>query len=367
VRQSGATDAVVAGLDAYVVGGAVRDAMLGRPSGDRDWVVVGATPEAMARRGFIPVGGDFPVFLHPHTKEEYALARTERKSGRGYKGFTFYCGTEVTLQDDLRRRDLTINAMAQARDGSVIDPYGGAGDIARRVLRHVGAAFAEDPVRLLRLARFAAGLPDFTIAPETLALCRRMVAEGEVDALVPERVWRELEKSLQSARPDRFLGVLTETGALARVLPGLIVDPTVIAGLLRAVDARIPTPGRFALLCRRSENPGAIARHLRAPSAHRDQAVLLPPLLAMLQDLPQTPASWLACLERCDARRKPARFLELLAAAACVAPLDLVAWERRLQAVRAVDAGAIASAVQGTDAIRQAVRRACLEALAAAC
>jgi len=360
-------DHVTAGLDVYVVGGAVRDALLGRPSGDRDWVVVGATPEDMTRRGFIPVGGDFPVFLHPRTKEEYALARTERKSGRGYKGFTFYCGTEVTLQDDLQRRDLTINAMAQTRDGTVIDPYDGAGDIQRRVLRHVGAAFVEDPVRLLRLARFAAGLQNFAIAPETLALCQRMVQGGEVDALVPERVWRELEKSLGSARPDRFLDVLRATGALERVLPGLVVDHVVIAGLLRAVDEHIATPGRFALLCRQSEDPGAIARHLRAPGVYRDQAVLLRRLLVMLQDMSQTPASWLACLERCDARRKPARFLELLAAAACVVPLDLAAWEERLHAVRGVDAGAIAQTVQGVDAIRQAVRRACLAALAAGC
>jgi len=356
-------DPVVSGLDVYVVGGAVRDALLGRPAGDKDWVVVGTTPEDMVRRGFMPVGGDFPVFLHPRTKEEYALARTERKSGRGYRGFTFYCGTEVTLHDDLRRRDLTINAMAQARDGTVIDPYDGAGDIARRVLRHVGAAFAEDPVRLLRLARFAAGLPDFTVAPDTLALCQRMVCDGDVDALVPERVWRELEKSLSSARPDRFLDVLARTGALARVLPGLVVDADVLQSLQRGVDARIAAPGRFALLCRRSQTPATIARHLRAPAVYRDQAVLLPQLLAMLHELPQTPAAWLALLERCDARRKPERCLDLLAAAACVAPLDLRIWARRLHAVRAVDAGTIAKTVQGTDAIRQAVRHACLEAL----
>jgi len=358
------TDAVVAGLDVYVVGGAVRDALLGRPSGDRDWVVVGATPEIMAQRGFIPVGGDFPVFLHPHTKEEYALARTERKSGRGYKGFTFYCGAEVTLQDDLRRRDLTINAMAQTRDGALIDPYDGAGDIQRRVLRHVGAAFAEDPVRLLRLARFAAGLPDFTIASETLALCQGMVHAGEVDALVPERVWRELEKSLASARPDRFLDVLAQTGALARVLPGLAVDPDVLWGLLRGVDAQIATPGRFALLCRQSQTPDAIARHLRAPGAYRDQAVLLPELIAMLCKSSDTPESWLACMQRCDAWRKPARFLELLAAAACVIPVDLSAWSRRLHAVRGVNAGAVAQSVQGANAIRHALRRAWLDALA---
>jgi len=358
-------DPATAGLEVYVVGGAVRDALLGRPPGDRDWVVVGASPQDMAQRGFIPVGGDFPVFLHPHTKEEYALARTERKSGRGYKGFTFYCGVEVTLQDDLRRRDFTINAMARARDGALIDPCDGAGDIKRRVLRHVGAAFVEDPVRLLRLARFAASLPDFTVAPETLALCQSMVRSGEVDALVPERVWRELEKSLQSARPDRFFAVLAQVDALARVLPGLVVDAEVLQSLLRAAHARLATPGRFALLCRRSAQPDAIARHLRAPGAHRDQAVLLPVLLSMLRELSDTPASWLACIERCDAQRKPARFLELLAAAACVMPVDVAAWEQRLHAVRAVDAGAIAKTVQGVDAIRQALYQARLMALAA--
>jgi len=356
-------DPVLAGLQVYVVGGAVRDALLGRPPGDKDWVVVGATPQEMARRGFIPVGGDFPVFLHPNTKEEYALARTERKSGRGYKGFTFYCGVEVTLQDDLRRRDLTINAMARAPDGTLIDPHDGAGDLQRRVLRHVGIAFEEDPVRLLRLARFAAGLPDFAIAPETLALCQRMVQAGEVDALVPERVWRELEKSLASARPDRFFEVLTQTGALARVLPGLCVSAEVLQGLRHAVGANLPTPGRFALLCRASAVPAAIARHLRVPGAHRDQAVLLPEVLSLLQQADDTPPSWLACMQRCDAWRKPARFLEILAAAACVIPVDLVAWERRVHAVRAVDAGAVAQSVQGVDAIRQAVWRARLQAL----
>src|SRR5690606_26248936 len=192
-RAAGA-DPAIAGLDVYIVGGAVRDALLGGAAqdSDRDWVVVGATPEQMADRGFIPVGGDFPVFLHPRSKEEYALARTERKSGRGYKGFTFYTGTDVTLEDDLRRRDLTINAIAQAPDGRLVDPLGGRADIRDRIFRHVGQAFVEDPVRLLRLARFAARFPDFSIAPETMDLARRLVDEGEVDALVPERVWREM-------------------------------------------------------------------------------------------------------------------------------------------------------------------------------
>ncbi len=208
-----------AGARALLVGGAVRDALLGRPQGDRDWVVVGTTPEQMAAAGFLPVGRDFPVFLHPATHEEYALARTERKTAAGYHGFVFHTGAEVTLEDDLARRDLTINAMAQDESGALLDPLGGARDLAARVLRHVGPAFTEDPVRILRLARFAARFDDFTVAPETIALCRQMVAAGEVDALVPERVWQELSRGLMEARPSRLLQVLRDCGALARLLP----------------------------------------------------------------------------------------------------------------------------------------------------
>ena len=189
-------DPAVQGLQAYVVGGAVRDQMLGLPAGDRDWVVVGSTPEEMSRRGFVPVGGDFPVFLHPRTKEEYALARTERKSGRGYQGFTFYTGADVTLEQDLLRRDLTVNAMALTPDGALVDPLDGASDLKARVFRHVGEAFSEDPVRILRLARFAARFGDFTVADETMALCRGMVEDGEVDALVPERVCKEVARGM---------------------------------------------------------------------------------------------------------------------------------------------------------------------------
>ena len=177
-------DPATQGLQVYIVGGAVRDALPGLPAGDQDWVVVGATPEDMARRGFMPVGGDFPVFLHPRTKEEYALARTERKSGHGYKGFTFHTGVDVTLEDDLRRRDLTVNAIARKPDGELVDPLGGQADLRARVFRHVGEAFEEDPVRILRLGRFAARFADFSIAPETLALCRRMVEAGR-----PTRWW----------------------------------------------------------------------------------------------------------------------------------------------------------------------------------
>ncbi|HSX58595.1 MAG TPA: multifunctional CCA addition/repair protein [Tahibacter sp.] len=208
-------------MEIYLVGGAVRDRLLGRLASDRDYVVVGATPEEMTARGFKPVGKDFPVFLHPQTGEEYALARTERKSGRGYAGFTFDTSAAVTLEDDLRRRDLTINAMAENESGRLVDPFDGARDLEARVLRHVSEAFVEDPVRLLRVARFAARYAPlgFTLAPETQALLRAMVDNGEVDHLVPERVWAELRRALTEPQPSAFLRILRECGALARLFP----------------------------------------------------------------------------------------------------------------------------------------------------
>jgi len=352
------------GLDVYVVGGAVRDELLGEAPGDRDWVVVGATPEDMARRGFVPVGGDFPVFLHPATKEEYALARTERKSGRGYKGFTFYTGPEVTLEDDLRRRDLTVNAIARAADGSLVDPLGGARDVRARVLRHVGEAFAEDPVRILRLARFAARFPDFRVAPETLALCRAMVRAGEADALVPERVWRELSRGLMAREPGRMLDVLAESGALARVMPELAWDDGARADLRAAAAAGLPLPGRYAVLCRRSPDRDALAARLRVPSECADHARLLPLVLDGHAGVAE-PQAALALIERCDGLRKPERFLALLQAAAVCAPVDADAWRRRLAAVRGVDAGAVARAHAGdAGRIKEAVREARLAALA---
>ncbi|MET0855329.1 MAG: multifunctional CCA addition/repair protein, partial [Telluria sp.] len=208
-------------MKTYVVGGAVRDELLGLPVQDRDWVVVGATPDDMLRQGFRPVGKDFPVFLHPDTHEEYALARTERKTAPGYRGFVFHTDADVTLEEDLVRRDLTINAIARADDGALTDPFGGQADIRDRVFRHVSNAFAEDPVRILRLARFAARLADFTVAPETMVLMRQMVEQGEVDALVPERVWQEVARGLMEAAPSRMLAVLRECGALARIMPEL--------------------------------------------------------------------------------------------------------------------------------------------------
>ncbi|KAB2895168.1 MAG: multifunctional CCA addition/repair protein, partial [Burkholderiaceae bacterium] len=212
-------------MQIYMVGGAVRDRLLGRPVNDHDWVVVGATPEQMAAQGFVPVGRDFPVFLHPETHEEYALARTERQSGRGYRGFVVQASPDVTLEEDLARRDLTINAIAADADwtgtGAVFDPYNGQRDLQARVLRHVTDAFREDPVRILRVARFAARFTDFTVAPETLQLMREMVQAGEANHLVPERVWQELARGLMEERPSRMVEVLRDCGALAVLLPEL--------------------------------------------------------------------------------------------------------------------------------------------------
>jgi len=208
-------------METYLVGGCVRDELLGRPSKDRDWVVVGASPEEMLAAGYKSVGKDFPVFLHPETKEEYALARTERKTAPGYTGFSFHADADVTLEQDLSRRDLTINAIARDEQGNIVDPYNGQQDIQDRILRHVSPAFAEDPVRILRIARFAARFAElgFSIADETMALMQSMVENGEVDALVAERVWQETERALGEQTPDRYFQVLRDCGALARIFP----------------------------------------------------------------------------------------------------------------------------------------------------
>ncbi|MBV6272590.1 CCA tRNA nucleotidyltransferase [Alcaligenaceae bacterium CGII-47] len=360
-----ATDPAVTGLEVYVVGGAVRDDLLGLTAGDRDWVVVGATPEQMAARGFVPVGGDFPVFLHPHTHEEYALARTERKSGRGYKGFVFHAGSDVTLTEDLQRRDLTVNAMARSADGTLIDPLNGQADIRDRVLRHVGPAFTEDPVRLLRLARFAARFSDFSIAPETLALARQLVLDGEVDALVPERVWQEFAKGLMSSRPDRMIDVLLECGALPRIAPGLEWNEDVRAGLRKAALRGLDLSQRYALMCQASDDH--LHKVLRAPTACHDMARLFSPMLDRLATGMFGAESWLDLLEFCDVWRRPDRCVALLAAADCVrGDVDLAAWADRIQAARAIDAGAIARAAGGdVGRIRQDLRTARLQALEA--
>ena len=253
-------------LEVYLVGGAVRDELLGLPVKDRDWVVVGSSPEEMTRRGFRPVGRDFPVFVHPQTGEEYALARTERKTGPGYHGFTFHSDPEVTLEDDLRRRDLTINAMARSADGELLDPHGGRADLEAGLLRHVSDAFAEDPVRILRVARFAARFAarGFQIADGTLDMMRQMVAAGEVEQLVAERVWQEMASALEQPGSSRFISVLRECGALEVLLPEVArlfgvpqpprYHPEIDTGLhtllsLDAADrAGLDAPERFAVL-----------------------------------------------------------------------------------------------------------------------
>lgn len=360
---SGQPDPLLEGLEVYIVGGAVRDALLGLPAGDRDWVVVGSTPEEMAARGFIPVGGDFPVFLHPRSKEEFALARTERKSGRGYKGFIFHTGKDVTLEDDLRRRDLTINAIAQRPDGSLVDPCGGLKDLQNRVLRHVGDAFSEDPVRLLRLARFAARFSAFTIAGETMAHARRLVESGEVDALVPERVWQEVAKGLMTERPGRMFEVLESTGALSRIMPELVYAPLIGDNLARAHAQGLALAPRYAVLCRLTADTDALSRRVRAPGECAAHAALLQVLLPEL-DAGDAEAA-LSVMERCDVMRKPARFVELLDACACIRPVDLEAWRNRMNAVREVDAGAVAAGCADRSRIPQAVREARLQALQA--
>lgn len=342
-------------MKTYLVGGAVRDRLLGRASGDRDWVVVGTTPEAMSAQGFMPVGKDFPVFLHPQTKEEYALARTERKSGHGYHGFQIHASPEVTLEEDLIRRDLTINAMAQDEAGQLVDPYGGQRDLQNRVLRHVSPAFAEDPVRILRLARFAARFHDFTVADETMALMRQMVQDGEVDHLVPERVWQELARGMMEDRPSRLFEVLRECGALARLLPEVErlwgvpqradyhpeIDTGVHLMMVMDMSARLQTPlaVRYAclghdlgkgttptdILPRHLGHEGRSAQllkqvndRLRVPVACRELAdVVAREHGNVHRSAELNAAAVLRLLERCDAIRKPQRFREILQACEC--------------------------------------------------
>ena len=343
----------------YQVGGAVRDALLGLPVHDRDWLVVGGTPEAMVAQGFTPVGRDFPVFLHPQTHEEYALARTERKSGHGYQGFTVYTSPDVTLEEDLARRDLTINAIAAPADWTgaeaVFDPYHGVADLHAKVLRHVTEAFAEDPVRILRVARFAARFTDFSVAPETMALMQAMVQAGEVAHLVPERVWQEISRGLMEAQPERMFAVLRACGALAVLLPELDrlwgvpqradYHPEVDTGLHtmlvlgQAVQQQAPLAVRWACLVHdlgKGTTPAdVLPRHIgheqrgaklvrqvgerwRVPKECSELAELVAAEHGNIhRSLDLSPAAVLRLLQRCDALRKPERFAQALWACEC--------------------------------------------------
>jgi len=398
-------------MKTYVVGGAVRDRLLGLPVADRDHVVVGATPDDMVALGYQPVGKDFPVFLHPRTHEEYALARTERKSGRGYKGFVVYAAPEVTLEEDLVRRDLTINAMAEDEAGGLVDPYGGQRDLAARTFRHVSAAFAEDPVRILRVARFAARFVDFDVAPETRDLMRQMVAAGEVDALVPERVWQEVARGLMEAKPSRMFRVLRDCGALAKLLPEvdclfgvpqppehhpeidtgvhvmLVVDwaaaqgfdqPVRFAALTHDLGKGVTPPEFWPRHHGHEAKSVALVRtlceRLRVPAECRELAT------AVARDhgnahraLELRPATLLELLERVDALRRPARFEQFVQACECdfrgrpghearaYPPAEYL--RQALAIVQGVDAGALAARVEPAR-IRETVFRARADALA---
>lgn len=398
-------------MQTYLVGGAVRDELLGFAVKDKDYVVVGSTPEAMVAAGFKPVGKDFPVFLHPETRDEYALARTERKTAKGYKGFVIHASPEVTLEQDLARRDLTINAIAKAEDGRLVDPFHGVADIHSKTLRHVSDAFAEDPVRILRIARFSARLTDFNVAPETLQLMRQMVEAGEVDALVAERVWQELAKGLMEQKPSRMFEVLRACGALQKILPELdrlwgVPQPPqhhpeidtgvhVMMVVDYAASSNFSLPVRFAALMhdlgkgttprdllpkhvgheQRSANLlKEVCKRLRVPNDCKELGVMTARFHGKLhQALQMRHATLLEFLVELDAIRQPERFRDFLKACEadsrgrtgyedCATPAaDLM--EKVLSAAAYVDAGAVAAACETPEQIKAKVFEARLEAI----
>ncbi len=402
-------------MQIYEVGGAVRDGLLGEAVTDRDWVVVGADPQAMVQAGYVPVGRDFPVFLHPVTHDEYALARTERKSGPGYRGFELVAAPHVTLEEDLGRRDLTINAIARDADGRYIDPYGGREDLQNGVLRHVSNAFAEDPVRLLRLARFAARWPHFVVAPETMALARSLVSQGEVDHLVPERIWQEIARGLMERAPRRMLALLRECGALQRLLPEVDClfgvpqpeqhHPEVDTGehVLMVLDmaARLAAPlsVRWACLVHDLGKGTTRAEDLPRHIAHEQRSAKLAAQVADRWRVPNDcreladvvarehgnihrslslgPEALMRLLERCDGLRRPERLREALLACECDARgrlgLDDAPYPQRprllqaLQAALDADVHQAASQAQAAGkkgvAVGEAVRQARIMAM----
>ncbi|MDI9329787.1 MAG: multifunctional CCA tRNA nucleotidyl transferase/2'3'-cyclic phosphodiesterase/2'nucleotidase/phosphatase [Alphaproteobacteria bacterium] len=337
-------------MKTYLVGGAVRDGLLGLSGSDRDWVVVGATPEQMLTQGFAPVGRDFPVFLHPETHEEFALARTERKTAPGYKGFVVHASPDVTLEQDLARRDLTINAMARDEQGQLIDPYGGQADLQARVLRHVTEAFREDPVRILRLARFAARFPDFEVAPDTLALAQEMVRAGEVDALVPERVWQELERGLMARQPSRMARVLVACGAWLRLWPELAAQTIDHLHALVLLDRwqQANLAQRWTLWCHGAtpQAVGALGQRYRVPTEVTDLAGLWSMHRSVLHSTPASAGVACEFLHRIDAMRRPERAQQLLEVAFFLG-MDAATgrhaqwWQQALKAMLEVDAKAV--------------------------
>ncbi len=398
-------------MQTYVVGGAVRDELLGFAVKDKDFVVVGSTPEAMLAAGFKPVGKDFPVFLHPKTHDEYALARTERKTAKGYKGFVVHASSEVTLEEDLARRDLTINAIAKDDAGKLIDPFNGLADIQAKILRHVSDAFAEDPVRILRAARFAARFTDFNVAPATMILMRQMVEAGEVDALVSERVWQELAKGLMEEKPSRMFDVLRECGALQRILPELNRlwgvpqpanhHPEVDTGLHTMLVVDYAANQNFSLAIRfsalmhdlgKGTTPAEIlpqhigheehsfnlvrevCKRIKVPNDCKELAQIVAKFHGKLyQSLQMKPSTLLSFLIELDAIRQPARFKDFLKACEadsrgrtglenCATPAaDLMV--KVLEAATSIDAGAVAREFSEPEKIKTAVFGARLDAV----
>ena len=398
-------------MQIFSVGGAVRDELLGQPVQDRDYVVVGATPEQMNALGYKPVGKDFPVFLHPQTHEEYALARTERKTAPGYTGFAFHAAPDVTLEQDLARRDLTINAIAKSESGALIDPYHGRRDLEAKILRHVSSAFAEDPVRILRVARFAARFADFTVADETRALMQRMTDQGEVDHLVRERVWQEFSRGLMEDKPSRMFEILRSCGALRKILPEVDAlwgvaqradfHPEVDTGVHvmmvidMAAQMRTSLPVRFAALTHdlgKGTTPAdVLPRHighearsvallrplcerLRVPADCRDLALLVARLHGDIHRVDALkPLTIMKVFEHCDAFRRPERFALVLQASEAdyrgrlgfeKRPYPQAGqWQRALAAAQSVDAGAIAKACTDPAQIPQRIHQARVAAL----
>ncbi len=351
------------------MGGAVRDELLGLAVSDRDWVVVGSTPEKMVSLGFRPVGKDFPVFIHPENGEEYALARTERKTAKGYHGFSFQASPDVTLDEDLSRRDLTINAIAKAADGSLIDPYGGIQDIQAKIFRHVSDAFKEDPVRILRLARFAARFADFHVHPSTAELMNAMVSEGEVDALVAERVWQEFSRGLMESTPSRMLLLLSQCGALRKLM--MDIDD----GALKAINVQLDLAAqqnlnlaqRFALLAQYIDQ--SRLNILRLPTDVAELTNLLRNMAEpMTAKIIRTATDYAHLLQRSDVVRRPERFTELLEVLCIAMPIfasEKNDWQQLAKAYQSVNAGEVAAKVESKNglAIHEAVTQARLKAV----